>query len=261
MCIQVIERYAVCRCIYRSSVIDVCPRYGAKGHDVKARDVLVNYTCSKHRLLSLLCQQDPSWARNTRTSAVSIDDTSHVVNRNIKSGEGLEASFKDKTETENLGNHITTKEAARLLSQQSSTIAPAFELDSSSTIAVHARTEQTAVIFNGDDIELADIDTGLGSQSLSAGPELSISTTMALPGLQYLRRIRPCYTLIFLGLLTVLGSLVPALWRSITRNDISGGFTLAQYILGVGIFVVGSMVAIHSKRCECWQPQSERAGS
>lgn len=65
--------------------------------------------------------------------------------------------------------------------------------------------------------------------------------------------IPPCYLLIFLGLLTVIGSLVPGLWQARSRNDLSGGFTLAQYILGVGIFVVGSMVAIHSKTCECWK--------
>ena len=65
--------------------------------------------------------------------------------------------------------------------------------------------------------------------------------------------IPPCYLLIFLGLLTVVGSLLPGLWRASSRNDLSGGFSLAQYILGVGIFVVGSMVAIHSKSCECWK--------
>ena len=66
-------------------------------------------------------------------------------------------------------------------------------------------------------------------------------------------RIRTCHILIFLGILAVLGSLVPALWRSIARDDISGGFSLAQYILGVGVFVIGCMVAIHSKTCTCWQ--------
>ena len=65
--------------------------------------------------------------------------------------------------------------------------------------------------------------------------------------------IPPCYLLIFLGLLTVVGSLLPGLWRASSHNDLSGGFSLAQYILGVGIFVVGSMVAIHSKSCECWK--------
>ena len=67
------------------------------------------------------------------------------------------------------------------------------------------------------------------------------------------RKIRPCYVLLALGVLTIVGSLTLALWRSMDRDDLSGGFTLAQYILGVGVFVVGPIVAIHSKTCTCWQ--------
>ena len=66
------------------------------------------------------------------------------------------------------------------------------------------------------------------------------------------RNMRTCYTLIFLGLLTIIGSLVPALWRSIYSNEVSGGFNLAQYTLGVGVFVIGCVVAIHSRNCTCW---------
>lgn len=69
-------------------------------------------------------------------------------------------------------------------------------------------------------------------------------------------KIPICYVLIFLGFLTIVGSLVPALWRSISRNDISGGFSLAQYILGVGVFVIGCAVAIHSRTCTCWSSSS-----
>lgn len=65
--------------------------------------------------------------------------------------------------------------------------------------------------------------------------------------------IRPCYILIALGICTILGSLIAALWRSIDHDDISGGFSLAQYILGIGVFVVGSVVVVHSKTCTCWQ--------
>ena len=67
------------------------------------------------------------------------------------------------------------------------------------------------------------------------------------------KTIKTCHLLIFLGFLTILGSLIPALWRSVARHDIQGGFSLAQYILGVGVFVVGCMVAVHSRRCTCWQ--------
>lgn len=87
--------------------------------------------------------------------------------------------------------------------------------------------------------------------SLSHG---SWNTAPRVPGV--IRSIRPCYVLIFLGLLTILGSLVPAVWRSISHNDISGGFSLAQYILGVGVFVIGCVVAIHSRTCNCWSSDS-----
>lgn len=46
MCIKVIERYAVCRCVYYSHSIDPCPAYGR--HDVKIKEVLVGYTCTRH---------------------------------------------------------------------------------------------------------------------------------------------------------------------------------------------------------------------
>lgn len=65
-------------------------------------------------------------------------------------------------------------------------------------------------------------------------------------------KIRACYIFILLGVFSIVGSLASALWRSIDRDDISGGFSLAQYILGVGVFVIGCMVAIHSKTCTCW---------
>lgn len=48
MCFKVIERYAVCRCIYYSHAVDPCPAYGRRDHVVKTREVLVGYTCSRH---------------------------------------------------------------------------------------------------------------------------------------------------------------------------------------------------------------------
>ncbi len=72
--------------------------------------------------------------------------------------------------------------------------------------------------------------------------------------------IRPCHIIILLGLLTIVGSLVPALWRSTARNDISGGFSIAQYILAVGVFVIGGMLVIHSRTCTCWSNCPETDG-
>ena len=77
--------------------------------------------------------------------------------------------------------------------------------------------------------------------------------TLIIKGRRFWKTIRTCHFLIFLGFLTVLGSLIPALWRSVVRHDIQGGFSLAQYILGVGVFVVGCMSAVHSRGCTCWQ--------
>lgn len=48
MCIKIIERYAVCRCIYYSHAVDACPAYGRRGHSIKTQEVLVGYTCSRH---------------------------------------------------------------------------------------------------------------------------------------------------------------------------------------------------------------------
>ena len=75
------------------------------------------------------------------------------------------------------------------------------------------------------------------------------------------KNMRTCYILIFFGLLTIIGSLLPAIWRSIYSSDVSGGFNLAQYTLGVGVFVIGCVVAIHSKNCTCWpSPQDHWKG-
>ena len=48
MCIQVIERYAVCRCLYYKHQVDACSNYRRRGHDVQTREILVGYTCPKH---------------------------------------------------------------------------------------------------------------------------------------------------------------------------------------------------------------------
>ena len=80
-----------------------------------------------------------------------------------------------------------------------------------------------------------------------------LQRSLALRFRRFLILVRTCHILIFLGFLTILGSLIPALWRSVARNDIQGGFSLAQYILGVGVFIIGFAVAIHSRTCTCWQ--------
>ena len=48
MCIQVVERYAVCRCIYYRHAVDPCPGYGRRDHRTIVKEVSVGYKCSKH---------------------------------------------------------------------------------------------------------------------------------------------------------------------------------------------------------------------
>lgn len=48
MCIKVVERYSVCRCVYYSHAVDACPAYGRRGHNIKTQDVLVGYICTRH---------------------------------------------------------------------------------------------------------------------------------------------------------------------------------------------------------------------
>lgn len=84
----------------------------------------------------------------------------------------------------------------------------------------------------------------------------------SVPGVRFLiLGILPCHILTFLDFLTIAGSLAPALWRSISRKDISGGFSIAQYMLAVGVFVVGGILVIHSKTCTCWLTSQQEGGN
>ena len=51
------------------------------------------------------------------------------------------------------------------------------------------------------------------------------------------------------GILTIIGSLAPASWRTEALSDLSGGFGPAQYILGDGTLIVGLRAALYVKYC------------
>ncbi|KAF2720452.1 hypothetical protein K431DRAFT_226345 [Polychaeton citri CBS 116435] len=48
MCIQVIERYSVCRCLYYRHSIDPCASRNTRGHQIQEKTVFVGYTCNNH---------------------------------------------------------------------------------------------------------------------------------------------------------------------------------------------------------------------
>ncbi len=105
-----------------------------------------------------------------------------------------------------------------------------------------------SLVNRSDSSTLVSSSSFMDPMSINANPK-------RISPMRFTYGVRPCYILVFLGFLSIAGSLAPAIWRANTQDDLSGGFTLAQYILGVGIFVVGSMVAIHSRTCVCWQSQ------
>lgn len=48
MCIRVVERYAVCGCVYFVHGVDQCGAYGRRGHGIEDRIVPVGHTCPLH---------------------------------------------------------------------------------------------------------------------------------------------------------------------------------------------------------------------
>jgi hypothetical protein len=48
MCIQIVELYAVCKCIYYRHGIDRCAAYGHAGHQIVEKVIYVGYTCGTH---------------------------------------------------------------------------------------------------------------------------------------------------------------------------------------------------------------------
>lgn len=192
-------------------------------------------TCPHHLLQSVAaCPRDCGW---NVEQAIETGDTITDINRR-----GLYDILRDTLITfENISHLAVTQSSDPCRGTNSHKTSDIIELDTLQNDgypgASTSRTTQlpTADFNNLEDAENPSADTRHTKQ---------IKKRTCIP---------PCYLLIFLGLLTVTGSLIPGLWRASSDNDLSGGFALAQYILGVGIFVVGSMVAIHSKSCECWK--------
>ena len=365
MCIQLLELYSVCRCLYYKHTVDKCPRYGKRGHDIRKKDILVGYTCPEHSSSSVYrpsgtrarLQAPENYQSDTECESRSGSPVSAQSQGSHQPGtdssDNGPAVVSDKCQASKVADTgAPNRELMLLISHDSGSHHGQSELQTPSTSTAspgqfdtrHApsprenmcphhlmqslaacprecgwNVEQT--IERGDattDINrrqlnhllrdslvfaFADLSQRIGSMavtrpsvacmgtnshtvtdmieldSLQSDKSREGSTSRApqppMANLQetespftataHTRRsekwpfIPPCYLLIFLGFLTIVGSLVPGLWRASSRNDLSGGFSLAQYILGVGIFVVGSMVAIHSKSCKCWKTQSDGA--
>jgi len=66
--------------------------------------------------------------------------------------------------------------------------------------------------------------------------------------------LQPCVVLIIFTFLAFAGSLSFAVWWSVSRNDVSGGFTIGSYIVAVIALPIGIASYQHSRSgCQCWQ--------
>ena len=304
MCIQLVERYAVCGCLYYRHQVDACPNSRKRGHDVRIREILVGYTCPNHSTTTLYRQPSARARRQAReehqsdTPLVStqiegspqrvteLSDDGQVADSAGSSpgentcphhhlqgvaacprecGWNVEQTIERGDATSEISrtqlHHLLRDSLISAFANLSRSIGPAAVTQSSdpcrgTNSLTTIDTIQMDTFQNGADPEASNCSTPqlptANSDNLNEA-ECPSTATCHTKKTKKRPSIPPCYLLIFLGLLTVIGSLLPGIWQARSRNDLSGGFTLAQYILGVGIFVVGSMVAIHSKTCECWK--------
>ena len=74
-------------------------------------------------------------------------------------------------------------------------------------------------------------------------------------------RWRVCHTIICIGILTFIGSLTLAMWWSMAKDDVSGGFTMAAYIVAVGGLPLASIQMRHNQRCRCWKNTRDESES
>ena len=238
MCIKVIERYAICRCVYYSHAVDACPDLGERAHQVRVKEVLVGYTCSHHASSALESRPESLRLTNTRNPS-RVQDPFFPRRCEARHPKTNERCVK-------FGNphpHIHRRANGRVFLDKLARACPSY----SRAEPEEAREPSPSVVQPPHDT--TDTEPSIALTNLGE-PE---SETTQIPRQQHFKSIRPCHILLFLGALTIVGSLASALWRSVEFDDLSGGFTLAQYILGVGVFVTGSMTAIQSKTCTCWR--------
>ena len=354
MCIQLVERYATCKCVYYRHAVDSCQRYRENGHEIESREVFVGNACSRHTSSSVYRSDHLQPRRGHAADSSSGSEASAVPDTALDASASNNVSvipvskipkepkyckatllgpdywrtqsrISYRTEpVASLGPIDTRRveiEERRCPYHPRQTLATCphecrwevefalergFLNDTRNPIEVENDQEMEeatsgdhessvpgtvrtrfAFLYGGQlvqilqsstrwpepstALELEPLRSLTGRPTSGATPQLEADTDTAdnvglsdesesvhgsgktSVGSSYLPRVRPCYLLVLLGVPTVIGSLAPALWRSSARHDLSGGFALAQYILGVGVFVVGSVAAVHSRTCTCWQ--------
>ena len=49
MCVQIVERFARCGCLYFEHSVDPCSAINTLGHEIQVKEVPIYYTCPQHR--------------------------------------------------------------------------------------------------------------------------------------------------------------------------------------------------------------------
>ena len=213
-------------------------------------------------------------ARNRRINAQFEDQYSEKQITGINdAGHGVETKSRPLLNTKlAYPKSLRTKTSASKM-QNSSTLQPTDSAEqthttssTSSTTSIHLATPSLRCLSHShQSIDSSPRGCGWHSEGSTelARPSEAFETLRPKPAppitkaisksIRYLSATKTCHRLLLLGSLTIAGSLGVGIWRSQSLNDVSGGFSLAQYIWGIGIFVVGSMVVLHAKSCTCSQ--------
>ena len=273
--------------MYYEHAVNPCAKYGQHNHKITPKECPVGYKCSKHiEKFNLVVRNDDEEAPESTASGVDYSG-SRRRSSNSDQRESLQhrrnnAQVFKRRSDEQGPQHVDTplKDPAGCSSILQD-------------VATDSVLEEPCTSSRDEDLPIPVIRTSCSQpdgqftqlvplQRLR-GPQINEGTlesaaameTTAHSGLcpEYPRssdlerhlvtekisfRLRPCYLLIILGVLTVASSLTSALLHAKFSHDIPGGFAIGQYILGVGVFVVGTIAVIHGRNCTCWQNSIRR---
>lgn len=94
MCIQVIERFSVCKCVYYRHSVDPCPARAQRGHGVQEKTVYVGYACDRHARDRAISRSN----RHRHRTSLSIQPRESLQSRNMAALSPVEGIF-DQCET------------------------------------------------------------------------------------------------------------------------------------------------------------------
>lgn len=114
------------------------------------------------------------------------------------------------------------------------------------------------VLFPATSLSQSEPDKDTSQEPASLQKSLAVDSIPSLPRhpphKPMRKKVKICHVLIFLALTTVISSVMPASVLSYSmEDDLQGGVVLRKYIPGAGMLLVGTMAAIHSRTCTCWQ--------